>query len=94
MRERVPAYAGRVEGDASSWWKVLVMASKFTTTALSDPNWTIDGVGEGGERRLLQEFNKCHSIYARLKPQSQEVISDITQRIAVGMTEFVGKDLG
>jgi len=66
----------------------------FNVTALTDPNWTMDGVGEADERRLLQEFNKCHSVYADLKPQSKEVISDITQRMAAGMAEFVGKDLG
>lgn len=66
----------------------------FHKTALMDPNWTMDGVGEGDEKKLLQEFNKCHSIYAALKPESQGVIMDITQRMATGMAEFVGKDLG
>ena len=66
----------------------------FHKTALMDPNWTMDGVGEGDEKLLLQKFNKCHSIYAALKPESQSVIMDITQRMATGMAEFVGKDLG
>jgi len=66
----------------------------FYKNALVDPNWSMDGVGEGDEKILLQEFPKCHSIYAALKPQSRRVISDITQRMATGMAEFVGKDLG
>lgn len=66
----------------------------FHKTALMDPKWTMDGVGEADEKRLLQEFNKCHSIFAALKSDSKDVIMDITQRMATGMAEFVGKDLG
>jgi farnesyl-diphosphate farnesyltransferase len=67
---------------------------KFHETALVDPTWSMDGVGEGDEKRLLQEFPKCHSVYAALKPESRDVIADITKRMAEGMAEFVGKDLG
>jgi len=73
--------------------KIQHLAS-FEATALTDPNWTMDGVGEADEKRLLQEFNKCHSVYADLKPESRKVISDITSRMAAGMSEYVGKDLG
>jgi farnesyl-diphosphate farnesyltransferase len=66
----------------------------FHKTALMDPNWSMDGVGEADEKRLLQEFPKCHSVYAALKPQSKDVILDITKRMAEGMAEYVGKDLG
>lgn len=66
----------------------------FHKTALGDPKWSMDGVGEGHERQLLQEFPKCHSIFAALPEQSRRVITDITQRMATGMAEFVGKDLG
>jgi farnesyl-diphosphate farnesyltransferase len=66
----------------------------FHQTALVDPTWSMDGVGEGDEKRLLQEFPKCHSVYAALKPESKDVIADITKRMAEGMAEFVGKDLG
>jgi farnesyl-diphosphate farnesyltransferase len=63
-------------------------------TALGDPSWSMDGVGEGDERRLLQEFPKCHSVYAALRGESKAVIAEITKRMAAGMAEFVGKDLG
>lgn len=66
----------------------------FHKTALVDPNWTMHGVGQGDERRLLEEFPKCHRIYAQLEPPSRRIISDITQRMATGMAEFVDKDLG
>jgi farnesyl-diphosphate farnesyltransferase len=67
---------------------------EFHKTALGDPNWTMDGVGEADEKRLLQEFDKAHRVYAKLNPQSRRVIADISQRMATGMAEFVGKDLG
>lgn len=66
----------------------------FHKTALVDPTWTMMGCGEGDERRLLEEFPKCHSVYAALPEGSRRVISDITLRMATGMAEFVDKDLG
>jgi farnesyl-diphosphate farnesyltransferase len=66
----------------------------FHKTALGDPTWTMDGVGEADEKRLLQNFDKCHRVYAKLNEKSRRVIVDITQRMATGMAEFVGKDLG
>ncbi|GKY97357.1 hypothetical protein MPSEU_000694100 [Mayamaea pseudoterrestris] len=66
----------------------------FTKNALGDETWRMDGVGENDERRLLQEFPKAHAVFACLQPASQQVIRDITQRMAQGMAEFVGKDLG
>jgi len=66
----------------------------FHKTALADPTWTMDGVGEADERRLLKEFDKCHRVFAKLSDKSRRVIVDITQRMATGMAEFVGKDLG
>ena len=66
----------------------------FHKNALTDPKWSMDGVGEADEKRLLQEFPKCHAVFAGLQPGSQRVITDITQRMAAGMAEFVDKDLG
>lgn len=66
----------------------------FHKNALANPEWTMDGVGEGDEKLLLQEFNKCHAVFSALQPQSRRVICDITQRMATGMAEFVDKDLG
>ncbi|KAL7555374.1 hypothetical protein ACA910_022360 [Epithemia clementina (nom. ined.)] len=67
---------------------------KFHETALEDPKWSMDGVGAGDERRLLQNFPKCHRVYKALQPKSREVIADITRKMAYGMAEFVDKDLG
>ena len=64
---------------------------QFHKTALVDPKWTLDGVGEADEKRLLQNFDKCHRVYAALKPESRVIIEDITRRMAEGMAEFVDK---
>ena len=66
----------------------------FHKTALGDPAWNMDGVGQGDERRLLQEFPAVHRVYLSLSKESQLIISDITERMAAGMAEYVGKDLG
>lgn len=66
----------------------------FHETALVDPSWSMDGVGHGDEKRLLQEFPAVHRVYKSLSIESQTIISDITARMAAGMAEFVGKDLG
>jgi farnesyl-diphosphate farnesyltransferase len=66
----------------------------FAQNALGDPTWRMDGVGQGDEKLLLQEFPKAHRVYAALSDESRTVITDITQRMAHGMAEFVGKDLG
>lgn len=78
---------------ASNDEKVEVLMS-FHKTALVDPKWTMIGCGEGDERRLLEEFPKCHSVFSCLREDSRRVISDITLRMATGMAEFVDKDLG
>lgn len=66
----------------------------FHKNALQNSNWNMDGVGEGDEKALLQQFPKCHAVYANLSSESKQVIADITQRMATGMAEFVTKDLG
>lgn len=73
--------------------KVRILLS-FHKTALVNPEWTMMGCGEGDERRLLEEFPRCRSVYAALPEASRRVIGDITLRMATGMAEFVDKDLG
>ena len=67
---------------------------EFHKTALGDPDWSMTGVGEADESLLLEQFPKCHDVFKDLGEQSRRVIIDITQRMAAGMAEFVGKDLG
>jgi len=69
------------------------LLSNFVGTALTDPQWRVEGIGAGDERRLLEEFPKVHAVWAQLSPESRAVIRDITQRMADGMNEFGGADL-
>ena len=41
-------------------------AAQFPLTALKDPTWTMDGVGKADKKRLLQNYSKCHGVFARL----------------------------
>ncbi|KAL3757567.1 hypothetical protein ACHAWU_001338 [Discostella pseudostelligera] len=73
--------------------KVSALLS-FHKTALTNPDWKLMGCGDGDERRLLEHFPQCHSIFLSLPSESRRIIVDITQRMACGMAEFVTKDLG
>lgn len=86
-----------VEDDTTAFASTDVKVAhllNFHKNALQDPEWSMDGVGAGDERRLLQEFPKAHRVFAALNLASRRIIIDITQRMATGMAEFVGKDLG
>mmetsp|Transcript_13709 Transcript_13709/g.20880 ORF Transcript_13709/g.20880 Transcript_13709/m.20880 type:complete len:752 (+) Transcript_13709:140-2395(+) len=74
--------------------KKIATLKDFYDNALVDPKWKLDGVGEGDELRLLQEFPKCHTIYSELNRDSRAVIADITKRMGEGMKEFIVKDMG
>ena len=51
------------------------------------------GIGEGDERKLVEEFDRVNRVYNALSAEQQEVIADITKRMAKGMSEFAGRDL-
>jgi farnesyl-diphosphate farnesyltransferase len=64
-----------------------------SSAAAKQVPWTLDGVGEGDEKRLLQEFPRVQSIYSCLSDESKAILADITKRMGEGMAETVGKDL-
>ena len=66
----------------------------FADDYLGNESWSMDGVGEGAERELLQKFGAVSRLFNHLPPQSREVIRDITRRMGAGMAEQVGVDLG
>jgi len=78
----------------SSNEKKIEYLLNFHSTALKDGCWCLKDVGQGDERRLLEEFPKCNRVYNSLSDGSKKIISNITQRMAAGMAEFVSKDLG
>jgi farnesyl-diphosphate farnesyltransferase len=68
--------------------------NNFYRTALVEPGWKLENVGEGDEKVLLEQFFKCNAVYLSLSKASQEVIADITKRMGQGMASFVERDLG
>lgn len=68
--------------------------NNFYRTGLVTDGWTMEGVGEGDEKRLLEEYHHCVKVFKSLPASSQEVIADITRRMGEGMASYVEKDLG
>lgn len=60
---------------------------------LRDPDFCMDGVGEGDERYLLQHFQQVNAMFAGLPAVDQDVIADICARMGDGMASFSGRDL-
>lgn len=48
---------------------------EFYKVGLITDGWHMDGVGEGDERTLLENYHKCVAVYKGLSPASQEVIA-------------------
>ncbi|CAN0161598.1 unnamed protein product [Scytosiphon promiscuus] len=72
----------------------IKLLTEFHETALVDKTWKLEGVGEGDERILLEQFSSVTTVFQSLGVESKEVIADITKRMGAGMAEFVTKDLG
>jgi farnesyl-diphosphate farnesyltransferase len=68
--------------------------NNFYRTGLVTEGWKMEGVGQGDERVLLEQYYRCVNVFKRLPKTSQEVIADITRRMGEGMAFYVGKDLG
>jgi farnesyl-diphosphate farnesyltransferase len=58
---------------------------------LYTPGWTFTRCGEGFEKTLLVEFDRVIDCFLELKPEYQSVIQEITERMGVGMAEFLNK---
>ena len=82
-------HASKVE-HLNDFWKRALKENVEDTTEF----WSLEGVGEGDERVLLQQFPQVQIIFRALPTASQRIIADITERMALGMAEFVSKDLG
>lgn len=68
--------------------------NNFYRTGLVTPGWSMDGVGAGDEKTLLQQYYRCVAVFKSLPATSQEVIADITKRMGAGMASYVSIDLG
>ena len=70
--------------------KIPLLQTFFEKLKVKD--WCIEGVGDSDDYRvLLKHFGKVIRVFAGMEPQYQEVISDITRRMGVGMAEYQGQ---
>lgn len=74
--------------------KIQLLCDFYEDALNGKDRYALDGVGEGDEKVLLQQFYKVTAVFQSLRNSSQEVIADITKRMGEGMAEFVEKDLG
>ncbi len=65
-----------------TFWKVL-----------AKPSWSLKGVGEGEEKRLLEEFPKVLTVFHTLSKEDKEILTDICRQMGAGMAEFLKKDI-
>jgi farnesyl-diphosphate farnesyltransferase len=86
VEDDMEAYKGREEEKQTE-------LRSFGAKRLSDVNMSIDGVGAGDERTLLQQFGSVARVYNALPRGSQDVIRDITDQMGAGMAEYVSADL-
>jgi farnesyl-diphosphate farnesyltransferase/isopentenyl-diphosphate delta-isomerase type 1 len=49
--------------------------NEFYKVGLVTDGWRMEGVGEGDERTLLENYDKCVAVFKMLSPASQEVIA-------------------
>jgi len=72
----------------------IVYLQSFHRIALLEDEWNLHGVGEGDERVLLENFQRCQSVFKSLPEISRKVIAEIACRMGNGMADFVRRDLG
>lgn len=86
IEDDMTAYAGREK-------EKQVELIGFGNKRLGDPEFSMDGVGEGDERLLLQRYGTVARAFNSLPKTSQDVIRDITNKMGAGMAEYVGAEL-
>ena len=73
--------------------KQKIKLCKSFAQVLQLKTWSLDNIGEGDEKVLLQEFTNVLTVYHGLPKEDQVVISDICQQMGNGMAEFLQKDI-
>lgn len=77
-----------VEDDMNAFESVdqkLFFLQDFYGKALHNDKWKMQGVGEGDEALLLENFFKVSKVFQALPQESQNVIDDINKRMGAGM---------
>jgi len=84
-----------VEDDMDAFDDVNVKVAELLAfhTHLHDASWSMSGVGQADEARLLEQFGSVTSVFQRLPAGHRDVIEDITRKMAEGMARFIRRDL-
>ena len=69
-------------GLLTSFYERLVPAHAVAGSA--SQRRAITGVGEGAERKLVEQFERCANIVAALPASHADVIADVTKRMGEG----------
>jgi len=86
VEDDMEAYKGR-EADKQ------MELRNFGAVRLQDSACSMDGIGAGDERVLLQQFGAVVRVMKSLRESSREVIRDITNMMGAGMAEYVSANL-
>jgi farnesyl-diphosphate farnesyltransferase len=60
---------------------------------IENSDFVVKNVGKGMYKTLLEEFPRVLSVYLRLDSKYKAIIKDITKQMALGMHEFIRKDV-
>lgn len=82
-----------LSGKKKNFDRKVTLLRTFHTFLRSDDEWSMTGVGEGDERRLLENYGSVLRVFRSLPAAQQEVIADITRKMGNGMADFAGRDL-
>lgn len=60
---------------------------------LTKENWSLSNIGEGDEKKLLEEFPKVLRVFHSLSKEDQVILQDISRQMGNGMADFILKDV-
>eukprot|EP00796_Vickermania_ingenoplastis_P001693 gene1693-1055_t len=78
-----------VEDDMALDLGVKIKELQVFHTHLGDATWHLTGIGKARELEVLEQFPRVSREFNKLKEAYQTVIRDITQKMAMGMIDFL-----
>ncbi|EMG47120.1 ERG9 Squalene synthase ERG9 [Candida maltosa Xu316] len=79
-----------IEDDMTIKSNVKIPLLRNFDAKLDTKDWTFDGNGPNEkDRAVLVEFDNILNVYHRFKPEYQEIIKDITNKMGNGMADYI-----
>jgi len=66
---------------------------EFHATLLNDADARLEGVGDGDERALLENFGAVVRVFRKLPPESRAVVADVARDMGAGMADTLSAEL-